>query len=293
MSLRQLRNLLQKKSDLRGLIDSGTDFLERHKVEQPRKNAEILLAHILKKPVHYIYSSRGETLSADRIKTYAGMLGKRAACIPLQYITEEVDFFGYRFFVKKGVFIPRPETEILVEKTIGLYRKHFKPDCVKMLDIGTGCGNIAVTLAKEIKNCSVVATDVSLNALKVSSCNAVLHKVKGKIKFKRENLFPAGKNKFHIIVSNPPYIPRDDISVLDEEVKKEPLRALDGGADGTTVMKGILKRADAFLYDGGFLVMEIGYGQADFIRNAACGMNLLRIEKDLAGIERVAIFRKC
>ncbi len=226
------------------------------------------------------------------VKTYVRMLEKRACHTPIQYITGEVDFFGRGFHVKKGVFIPRPETEIMVEKTLKLYRKYLEPSHVKILDIGTGCGNIAITLAKEIRKCSVIGTDISLKSLKISSHNAVLHKVKSKIRFEKANLFPRSKGRFHIIVSNPPYIPRRDISSLDEEVQKEPLRALDGGVDGTAVIKRIIRRADTFLHNGGFLLMEIGYGQAGFLRNFVSKVQLLSIDKDLAGIERVGIFRK-
>jgi release factor glutamine methyltransferase len=281
-----------RKNNFRDLVNFGTAFLENSNVDDPVKNAEVLLSHILKKPVYYIYTYWDRIPALKDVKVYAELLERRASYIPVQYITKEVDFFGRSFSVKKGVFIPRPETETLVEKIIGLYKKHFNSECVKMLDIGTGCGNIAITLAKEIRDCSVTATDISLKSLKVSSHNALLHKVKSRIRFEKANLFPQSKSRFNIIVSNPPYIPSGDISTLDEEVKKEPVRALDGGLDGTAVIRRIMRRADAFLYKGGFLLMEIGYGQANLIRNMPSVMKLLRIERDLAGIERVAVFRK-
>jgi len=292
VSLRQSPNRHRRKRSLKQLIESGTVLLEKHKIDQPRRNAEILLAHILQKPLHHIYTSWEETVSADLARTYVSMLKRRAAHVPVQYITGEVDFFGRKFIVRKGVLIPRPETEILVEKTLKLYKKYLEPARVKILDVGTGCGNVAVSLAAEIEKCSVVATDISLKALKLSCLNAVLHKVEKKIEFRQANLFPAEGDKFHIIASNPPYVPCSDISSLDEEVRKEPLRALNGGDGGTRVIEKILKRADSFLYAGGFLVMEIGYGQAEFVRNLHCGMKFLTSEKDLAGIERVAVFRK-
>ncbi len=288
MFLLQLQNLPRKKSNLRELVVSGADFLKKHGIEQPRRNAEILLSHVLQKPLYHIYTSHDGALSADEMKSYAEMLKERAVRIPLQYITGKVDFHRYAFRIKKGVFIPRPETEILVEEAVNLYKKHFAPLFVNMLDIGTGSGNIAVTLAKEIPNCSVTAVDVSLRALDAACRNAYSIGVLKKIRFERANLFPPRGGKFHIIVSNPPYISRNDIASLDEEIRK----ALDGGDDGLKVIRQILKRADKFIHAGGFLVMEIGCGQADFIRNADCGLNLRAITKDLAGIERVAVFRK-
>ncbi len=274
------------------MIESGAAFLDGHGIDQPRRNAEILLAYLLKKSLHHIYVYWDETVSAELAGAYFRMLRKRAVCVPVQYITGEADFFGRVFFVKRGVLIPRPETEILVEKTLNLYREYFNPERIRILDVGTGCGNIAVTLALEIKGSSVVATEVSSSALNVASRNAASHDAEDRITFKRRSLFPSGEDRFHMIVSNPPYVPHGDIPFLDEEVRKEPLRALDGGDSGTDVIEKILRRAYSFLHAGGFLVMEIGYGQSEYIRNFRCGINLVSIEKDLAGIERVAVFRR-
>lgn len=292
MFLQQSQNQYQKKRSLNELIESGTIFLERHNIDQPRRNAEILLAYILKKPLYYLYVYGNEIISQDFIEIYAGMLKERVVYVPIQYITGESNFFGRTFFVREGVFIPRPETEVLVEKTLSLYRDYFGVlECVRILDIGTGCGNIAVTLASEIENCSVIAIDISPPVLNLAFRNAILHKVEDKVCFEQGDLFPSREEKFHIIVSNPPYIPHSEIPFLDEEVKKEPLRALDGGRNGTRVLERILRRATGFLHHGGFLIMEIGCGQAEFIRDKGIGMNLFSIEKDIAGIERVAVFR--
>ncbi|MBN1445950.1 MAG: peptide chain release factor N(5)-glutamine methyltransferase [Candidatus Omnitrophica bacterium] len=273
------------------ILKAGSRFLKENGVEEPRRNAEILLSHLLKKPVHRIYAD-DERITRGILPAYSKLLGKRASHTPLQYITGKVDFYKYVFSVEKGVLIPRPETEILVEKAVSVYKEYFLPVRARILDIGSGCGNIAVSLAKEIKNCSIAATDISLKALKVSHCNALRHKVKSKIKFYKSDIFPPGKSRFHMIVSNPPYIPLADIAGLDEDVKREPLTALSGGRDGTSVIRKILGRADVFLHEKGFLLMEIGYNQADFIRSFKCGMKLTGIERDLAGIERVAVFRK-
>lgn len=272
-------------------LKAGSRFLEENGIDEPRKNAEILLSHLFKKPVHRIYTD-DEYISAGILSAYSKLLVKRASHTPLQYITGKVDFYKYVFSVEKGVLIPRPETEILVEKAVSVYREYFSPGRVRILDIGTGCGNIAISLAKEIENCSVAAIDISLKALNVSHFNALRHKVKSKIKFYKSDVFPPGKSRFHMIVSNPPYIPLVEMAGLDEDVKQEPLTALSGGRDGTSVIKKILRRADAFLQERGFLLMEIGHNHADFIRSFKCGMELLVIEKDLAGIERIAVFRK-
>ncbi len=273
------------------ILKAGSNFLKKNGINEPQRNAEILLSHLLKKPVHRIYTDV-ECIPPRILSAYSKLLEKRASHTPLQYITGNVNFYKYVFSVQKGVLIPRPETEILVEKAVAICKRYFSSGRVCILDIGAGCGNIAVSLAKEIENCSVSATDISLTALKVSTRNAIRLKVKSKIRFYKSDIFPPGKSRFHIIAGNPPYIPSGDIAGLDEDVKQEPLTALSGGRDGTSVIKKILRRADVFLHEKGFLLMEIGHNQADFIRSFKCGIKLLGIEKDLAGIERIAVFRK-
>ena len=290
MCFRQWQKLLSNSNPGK-LVEAGTGYLEEHHVEEPRRNAEILLEHILKKPACYLYT-QNEAVASSTVERYLKMLRKRATHVPLQYITREVAFYRDVFLVRKGVFIPRPETEILVEKTVALYKKYLAPDYVRVLDIGTGCGNIAVSLAKEIENCSVVATDVSKTALEVSLRNALRHRVKSKIRFFKSDIFPPGKGKFNMIVSNPPYISAGDMVTLPEDIRREPARALSGGADGTSVIGKILQSADRLLHYGGFLLLEIGYDQADFIRDFRCNLKLTGIEKDLSGIERVGIFQK-
>jgi release factor glutamine methyltransferase len=226
------------------------------------------------------------------MKLFTTLVFQRAKSIPLQYLTNQVGFWGYPFFVKKGVFIPRPETEILVEETINLQNKYFGSSYVSILDIGTGCGNICVSLAKSIEKSRIVATDISLKALKTALFNAKSLGVDKKIRFFKRNLFPEQKDKFHIIVSNPPYIPDVDIPSLAKEVTREPLRALKGGLNGMEVVEIIIHKSYEYLVDGGYLILEIGYGQANLIRDIKTCMRLVTIKQDLAGIERYPIFRK-
>jgi len=277
---------------LRKLIEEGVFFLQKNKIEEPRRNAEALLSFILNKPLYYIYTEN-PFLPQKSISLYNKLLKKRASGIPLQYLIKRVNFYGYDFFIQKGVFIPRPETELLIEKAVDIYNRYFFPSrMIKILDIGTGCGNISITLAKEIKKSVIVATDISEKAIKTADYNAKIHGVENRIKFLKVNLFPLKKRRFNIIVSNPPYIPHPEISLLDREVKMEPHRALCGSKDGLSVIRKILKEGDKFLYKGGFLLMEIGYNQATPIKEIICNLKLMGIEKDIAGIERVVIFQK-
>ncbi|MCM8778074.1 MAG: peptide chain release factor N(5)-glutamine methyltransferase [Candidatus Omnitrophica bacterium] len=276
---------------MRKLIEIGTNFLKENSIEEPRKNAEVLLSHILNKPLYYIYTADIYP-SKKVIGTYNKLLIKRANGTPLQYLTKTVNFYGYNFFIERGVFIPRPETEMLVEKVIGIYKRYFSPACIKILDIGTGCGNIGITIAREIQNCKVVATDISKKAIKIASYNAQLHKVKGRMEFLKVNIFPPQKKKFHIIVSNPPYIPYSEKSYLDREVLREPFIALFAGNDGLNIIKKIIENSERFLQDRGFLLLEIGNKQGQYIKKIGSSLELISVEKDLAGIERVVIFEK-
>ncbi|MCD6407483.1 peptide chain release factor N(5)-glutamine methyltransferase, partial [bacterium] len=211
------------------------------------------------------------------------------------YITGKVNFYGHDFFIEKGVFIPRPETEILVENVLKIWKEKFYPQKIKILDIGTGCGNIGITLAKEIKNCKVVGIDISEKALTVAKKNARYHRVKSKIEFVKGDLFPEKKRKFHIIVSNPPYIPSDEIPLLPEEVKKEPREAVNGGENGMEKLIKIISNSSEFLYNNGYLFLEIGYNQGEIIEKLDAGkynLECLKIIKDFNGIKRVAILRK-
>lgn len=283
---------IDKHISLRDILEGGVSFLQEKGIDEPRRNAEVLLAHIIKKSLHHLYTE-DIPVSEKLLNSYHKLLVKRGRGIPLQYLTKTVHFYNYDFRIEKGIFIPRPETEILVEKTIEIYKKYFSSlKRVQILDIGTGCGNIAISLLKEIKTCYVVATDISEKVLEIAYYNAVKHHVENRIIFLKADVFPGERKKFHIIVSNPPYIPQDEIKFLEREVQKEPIRALSGGKDGLSVIKRILTRADDFLFKDGFLLIEIGDRQREHIEKIEKGLLLKTVVKDLAGIERVLVFQK-
>jgi len=277
---------------MKKLITLGSEILKKNKIEFPYRNAEILLSFLLKKERVNLYS-QDVKINGKICRKYFNLIEKRSGYIPLQYLTGEEKFYGYKLKINKSVFIPRPETEILIETVVKLYRKQFLPKRVNILDIGTGCGNIAIALAKEIKKCSVLATDISEKALVLAKRNARSLQVKSKIDFAKTNLFPSFKKHFHMIVSNPPYIPEKEILNLPAEVRKEPVRALNGGKTGFKYIKRILSNAGEYLMNGGFTMLEIGYNQSKFLKNMEFSqLKLLKFEKDLNGFERVIVFKK-
>jgi len=274
------------------LIKSGSEILKNNGIKEAVKKAEIILSEITKKKIPDLYLDE-EEISLRTIKKYIEYLKKIIKGIPLQYIIKKSDFYKYQFHVDKGVFIPRPETEILIEKTIEIYKNFFFPSFVNILDIGTGSGNIAITLGKEIKNSSLIATDISEKSIKIAKKNAARYKVENKIKFIKTDLFPKKNIKFDIIVSNPPYIPEREIENLENDVKKEPYIALNGGKSGMKYIKKILKNSGKYLSNNGFLILEIGYNQSKFLKNKKFNdLKIVEFTNDLNGIERVVIFKK-
>ena len=208
---------------------------------------------------------------------------------PVQYITGRAEFMGLDFIVTKDVFIPRPETELLINE---ICRGGFKT-LPYILDLCTGSGNIAVSLSKLIPQAEIIATDISEAALKIADKNAVRHNLSDRIKFYKGNLFNAlifAKNpKFDIIVCNPPYIKEDELPYLQKEVKVEPEIALNGGRDGLDFYRVIAKESHRYLEKGGSILLEIGFGQKKDVENIFSSYNIFEIYKvikDFSGIER-------
>jgi release factor glutamine methyltransferase len=274
------------------LLKIGAEILKENKIESSQLEVEILLSFLLGIERYKIYTEKIE-VDKNFVNRFLKLIEKRKKGIPIQYITKKVNFFDSEFKIEKGVFIPRPETEILVEKTIQIYKENFYPKKVKIFDIGTGCGNIAICLAKNIENCYVVGTDISKKAVKLAEENAILNNVENKVEFRYSNIFSDIDGIFEIIVSNPPYVSETEYEKLSKEVKNEPKKALIAGKDGLKIIKKILDDVSNFLKKNGFLIMEIGKGQKGKIER----MNLKGIEisgflDDNSGIKRVAIFKK-
>jgi len=252
--------------------------------------AEILLAHSLKKSRLQLYTEEIR-LHPATISFFWQLVRRCASGTPLQYLLNRLDFYGLPFKVSTGCFIPRPETELLVAAAINFIKEIPPPQ--KILEIGTGCGAISLVLAHHVPTCMVIATEISPAALKVAGDNRKRLHLKERVRFYRSDLFPPGHKNFDLIVSNPPYIPSREIPTLPVPVRKEPVIALNGGKDGLAVIKRILNSAAAYLKPGGVVLLEIGNNQSERLRKRCfSGLRLLFFRKDLAGIERIAIYRR-
>jgi len=232
---------------------------------------------------------RDLSLSESQSIQFEGALKRRAKGEPLQYIMGRTEFFGLSFFVGPGVFIPRPETEVLVEAVVDKCRGE-RPFAPTILDLCTGSGCIAICLAKYAKCGKIIATDISAKSLQIARKNAVLNNADEKIEFRQADLFQGLQEKFDIITCNPPYIKREDIKNLPREVSYDPIIALDGGEDGLDFYRKITEQVHKFLKENGILIMELGDNQAEAVKNMFSGKT--EIINDLNGIERALIWTK-
>ena len=257
----------------------------------PRLDVEILLQKVLDVDRLYILLNLERTLSEDEQRLFNKFINERLNNRPIAYIVENREFMGLDFYVKEGVLIPRPDTEILVEEVIEL-GKNKGP--INILDIGTGSGAITISLAKYLDNAKVTSVDISDIALEIAKRNAISNDVDNKINFIKSDLFTnIDKNmKFDIIVSNPPYIKREVIETLDKQVKDfEPYNALEGGIDGLDFYRTITSQAKDYLKKGGILAYEVGHDQSEDVSKLMekDGYTNIYTRKDLQQIDRVVI----
>ena len=246
---------------IRETIRKGMIILKNNNVTEPNIKARMIMQYVLNKPREYLMIYDGEILKLRQEVNYFKAIKKLCQGIPLQHITNMQEFMKMRFYVDENVLIPRQDTEILVEEVIRIAKKI---NAKKILDLCTGSGAIAVSLAKYIKNSEITAVDISKNALNIAKLNAKNNEVEEKITFIQSDLFKnVKKEKYDIIVSNPPYIKKDILKKLDREVQKEPEIALDGGYDGLDFYRKIINTADEYLKFHGYLCFEIGYDQKE------------------------------
>jgi len=256
---------------------------------------ELLFTDILNCDRPSLYLDKSISLNKAQSSFVSDALKRRIQGEPIQYILGKAEFMGLEFKLTQDVLIPRPETEILVEKTIDMARN---PEVAarRILDIGTGSGCIAVSLAKNLPGVEITAIDVCEKAVKIARHNASLNNVK--INFLKSDLFDNHEikiNSYEIIVSNPPYIPAAEIEALQPEIKYEPRLALDGGIGGLDFYRRIIDRAHLYLKENGLLIMEIGFNQKEAIKNIfkICGyFEIIGEIKDYSNIDRIVIAKK-
>lgn len=278
---------------VRKVLAWTSEHFEKQGVDSPRLTAEVLLAHALRLDRVGLYLDLERPLEkAERVE-YRSLVQRRSTGDPTQYLTGKREFYGRSFQVDPRVMIPRPETELLVERIL----REIPPErpC-RLLDLCTGSGCIAISIAAERACASVCATDVSAGACEVARLNAESLQVGSRVTVLEGSLFqplPAGAS-FDLIVSNPPYVRSAEIEQLSPEVRREPRPALDGGLDGLALLGPIIAEAPSWLKPEGLLAMEIGDCQGDQVLSLLRGAGYLeaQIEKDLARQDRFALGRR-
>ncbi len=278
------------------IITKTVPFLNEKKIPNPRLEADLMLAEVLNYPRVKLYSQWDQPLQPAEVQRYREIIVKRVQGQPLAYLTGNKSFLSWEFAVNPSVLIPRPETEILVEAAFDLVKSK---DQITGVDIGTGSGIIAVSLAKLLPNSIWFATDISQEALEVAKENAHSLGVDSRITFLNGDLFQSlfdkevSLGKFDLIVSNPPYIPHDELEKLQPEVKQEPKLALDGGPDGLEIFRRLIPQAYDILADEGFLIFEHGYDQRVQLEEIGTEQGFsCRSLPDLAGLDRVLVCEK-
>ncbi len=275
---------------IRETIRKGMIILKNNNITEPNIKARLIMQYVLNKPREYLLVYDKSILMLRQEVNYFKAIKKLCQGIPIQHITHRQEFMKMTFYVDENVLIPRQDTETLVEEVIKISKKM---GAKKILDLCTGSGAIAVSLAKYIEKSQITAVDISKKALNVAKLNAKNNEVENKITFVESDLFNnIKKEKYDIIVSNPPYIKKEVLKSLDKEVQKEPKLALDGGYDGLDFYRKIINKAEEYLKFNGYLCFEIGYDQKedveDLLKNEEKYTNIQCI-KDLCDNDRVII----
>jgi release factor glutamine methyltransferase len=275
----------------------GITYLQQRRIETARLDAEVLLAHCLGRERTALYGDHDYRLTADAYADFQHFIARRGAHEPLAYLTGEREFWSLPLAVQAGVLIPRPDTEWVVETALRYARSSLRHRrrC-RILDLGTGSGNIAIAVATELAAAKVVAIDISSQALAVAQTNARSCGVADRVTYIRGDLLGplnSRQARFDLLLSNPPYIPTDELSTLPQTVRcYEPREALDGGPDGLLFYRRLIAEGPQYLSPDGVAIVEVGYNQAGdvsrlFVQSQQ--WQLLEVVKDYSSTERVVV----
>ena len=286
---------------VRRILEWTTGFFTRKNVDPPRLSAELLLSHVLNVPRIKLYTDYERPLTEKDLSTFRELVRRATEQEPIAYLTGRAHFFNLEFEVTRDVLIPRPDTETLVENVLQFVRNQAGFESPRVLDLCSGSGCIAAAIAYHLKSAVVTATEISPKATELARRNVDRLGLKDRVLVEEGDLFePLSRivdaQPFHLIVSNPPYIPTAQIEALDRSVREyEPIQALDGGLDGLVIHRRILTDAPGRLLPGGRVFLEIAFDQGELARQVAGEYDAfddLRILKDFGGRDRVLSLRR-
>ena len=276
---------------IREVLNWTRGYFEGAGIAQPRLEAEILLAHTLGADRLHLYLSPDKPLTQDEREAYRSAITERRSGTPLQHIIGEVTFYGLRFRVRSDALVPRPETEELLDHIMRMIPRDRPTRC---LDLGTGTGVISICLARYLPEAEVTATDISSGALHLAMENAELNGVAERIRFVESDWFSSIDGCYDLVVSNPPYVPEDQLDGLSPEVRDhEPQVALNGGPDGLVQIRNLMEKVPTHLAPEGIVVFEVGHDQGSRVSELMAGAGLVEIgvQPDLTGKDRFVVAR--
>jgi len=278
--------------NIQSAIIKGANILKDKSINSAKLDSEILLASVIDKDRKYLIFNNDQIIKEKNLKHFQKLINKRSFGEPIAYLTNEKFFWNYKFFVTKDTLIPRPDTELIVEQILKLTKSKTK---MKILDIGVGSGCILLTILKERKNFYGVGVDISKKCLNISKINAKNLEVSSRVNFFKSDVDKFDLGKYDLIVSNPPYIKKFDLKYLEKDVVNfEPKLALDGGLDGLSEIRKVIKKSSELIKKNGKFVLEIGFDQKNKVINLLKdrGFYINSISKDLAKNDRCIVSTK-
>ena len=278
--------------NINSLLNDGQKILSNSSIKTSILDAEILLCCALKISFKDVVTKRKIKIKKNEINTYKDLIRRRKLGEPIAYIVKNKEFWKHSFYVDRNVLIPRPDSEIIIEEAL----KHIdRKNKGFILDIGTGSGCLVISLAKERPSFSYFAIDISKKALKIAKINAKMHQLENRIKFYQSCVDNFFKGKYDLIISNPPYINKFKLKYLDKDIFGfEPLIALEGGLDGSSILNKVIKKSSSLLKVGGKLILEIGFDQKlktmKFLKNEGFYVN--KVVRDYGNNDRCIVSTK-
>lgn len=270
-----------------------SSLLRQHGLDEAEIDAKVILCHALDVKLSQVFAEPDRILSSNELSILEELISKRIDRLPVAYIVNRTEFYGMELFVNSRVLIPRPETELLVDEAVKFCNRWFTrhKGQIKIADVGTGSGAIALALAKTIPGSKIYAIDISEDALEIANINAQRHNLNSQIVFSKGDLLQQINDCLDIVIANLPYIPTYDIRLLAKEVSKyEPFEALNGGENGIAVIEDLVKQLPGKIASDGAFLLEIGMNQEEYVQSVIMDYfpgSSINLVKDLTGINRV------
>ena len=278
--------------NLEHALNQATKFLIRNNIKSPILDSEILMSKAINRSKKFIITNLGSTVEKNALRNFKRFVFQRARGKPVSYITGTKEFWKFQFKIINGILIPRPDTEIIIEKVLEITK--FKKK-LKILDIGVGSGCILLSILKERKNFNGIGIDLSKKCIDLSRLNALNLQINNRVKFYKSDIDNFNIGKYDLIVSNPPYINQFDLKNLDKEVIDfEPKLSLDGGLDGLSVIRKVVKKASELIKIKGTFILEIGFDQKERVKKILKnkGFYINKVLKDYSNNDRCIISTK-